>query len=114
MVITITHGIEHELSLLGFTLANGGMTAGLKVSVFLMSNGVDLVRKRAADMTHAHPCEPLAALIKDFLAQGGTIWARTLCVNARGYQQEDFLDGVIISGASVVHNLLKEGATLSC
>jgi len=115
LVVVITHGIENERSSLGFTLANGGITAGLKVSVFLMSNGVDLVRKRAADLTHAHPCEPLAALIKDFIARGGTLWACTLCVNARGYQQEDFLDGVIITGASVVHNLIKDGAaTLNC
>jgi predicted peroxiredoxin len=115
LVVFITHGVEHDLSSLGFTLANGGMTSGLKVSVFLTSNGVDLVRKGAADLTHSHPCEPLASLIKDFLARGGTVWACTLCVRARGYEQQDLLDGVIISGASVVHNLIKEGAaTLSC
>ena len=110
LVVLITHGIDHDLSSIGFTFANGGITSGLKVSVFLTSNGVDLVRKRAADQTQAHPFEPLASLIKDFLARGGTI-----CVTARGYEQEDLIDGVIISGASVVHNLIKEGAaTLSC
>ena len=115
LVVLITHGVDHDLSSIGFTFANGGITSGLKVSVFLTSNGVDLVRKRAADLTHAHPFEPLASLIKDFLARGGTIWACTPCVKARGYEQEDLLDGVVISGASVVHNLLKDGAaTLSC
>ena len=115
LVILITHGIDHDLSSIGFTFANGGITSGLKVSIFLTSNGVDLVRKGAADLTHSHPFEPLASLIRDFLSRGGTIWACTPCVKARGYAQEDLLDGVIISGASVVHNLIKEGAaTLSC
>jgi predicted peroxiredoxin len=49
------------------------MTAGLKVSVFLTSAGVDLVRKRAIDMTHVPPLDPLAALVKDFLTRGGTL-----------------------------------------
>ena len=34
---------------------SGGVTAGLKVSIFLSSSGVDLVRKRAADTTQVDP-----------------------------------------------------------
>jgi len=114
LVVLITHGVDHELSSVAFTIANGGMTAGLRVSVFLTSSGVDLVRKRAVDTTHVHPLEPLAALVKDFLARGGTIWACTPCVKSRGYTQEDLIDGVIITGASPMHELLKNGAaTLS-
>ena len=33
LVVMITHGTDHELSSVGFTIANGGITAGLKVSV---------------------------------------------------------------------------------
>lgn len=114
LVCLITHGIDHEMSSVGFTIANGGITAGLKVSIFLSSGGVDLVRKRAADTTQVKPLEPLAQLIKDFLARGGTIWACTPCVKSRGYSETDLLDGVVISGASVLHERIKEGAaTLS-
>jgi predicted peroxiredoxin len=114
LVVLITHGTDHELSSVAFTIANGGMTAGLKVSVFLTSAGVDLVRKRALDTTQAHPLEPLAALVKDFLARGGTLWACTPCVKARGYTQEDLIEGTIITGASPMHELIKAGAaTLS-
>ena len=59
------------------------MTAGLKVFIFLSTSGVDLVRKRAADTTQVNPLEPLAKLIKDFMARGGTIWACTPCVKSR-------------------------------
>ena len=65
-------------------------------------------------MTQVNPLEPLANLIKDFMARGGTIWACTPCVKSRGYGQEDLLEGVVISGASVVHERIKTGAaTLS-
>jgi predicted peroxiredoxin len=71
LVVLMTHGVDHELSSVGFTIANGGITAGLKVSVFLTSAAVDLVRKRNIDMTPVQPLEPLAALIKDFLVRSG-------------------------------------------
>jgi predicted peroxiredoxin len=114
LVVLITHGTDHELSSAAFTIANGGMTAGLEVSIFLTSAGVDLVRKRALDTTHVPPLEPLRDLVKDFLARGGTLWACTPCVKARGYTQEDLIEGTIITGASPMHELIKQGAaTLS-
>ncbi len=114
LVVLVTHGTDHELSSVAFTIANGGMTAGLKVSVFLTSAGVDLVRKRAIDTTQVQPLESLAGLVKDFLARGGTLWACTPCVKARGYTQEDLIEGTIITGASPMHELIREGAaTLS-
>ena len=52
--------------------------------MFLTSSAVDIVRKRAMDSTVVHPLEPLAALVKDFLARGGALWACPPCVKARG------------------------------
>src|SRR6266566_9721975 len=114
LVVLITHGPDHELSSVAFTIANGGMTSGLKVSAFLTSAAVDLVRKRAIDSTVVPPLEPLAGLVRDFLARGGRLWACTPCVKARGYEQSDLIDGVEITGASKVQELIKTGAaTLS-
>jgi predicted peroxiredoxin len=114
LVVMITKGIESELSSVGFTIANGGITAGLKVFVFLSSTGIDLVRKNGQAMTHVPPLDPLAQSIKDFQARGGVIWACTPCVKSRGYGESDLIDGVIITGASVMHAEIKAGAaTLS-
>lgn len=114
LVILITKGIESELSSVAFTIANGGMTAGLKVYIFLTSSGIDLVRKGGQSMTQVAPLDGLAALIADFQRRGGTLWACTPCVKARGYEQDDLLDGVIITGSSALHAELKAGAaTLS-
>ena len=34
LVVMITRGTDHELSSVGFTIANGGLTAGLDVAIF--------------------------------------------------------------------------------
>jgi predicted peroxiredoxin len=114
LVVLVTKGIESEMSSVAFTIANGGLTAGLKVSIFLTSTGIDLVRRGGQRLTQVAPLEPLAGLIADFQKRGGIIWACTPCVKSRGYEQADLLDGVIIAGASVLHAQIKEGAaTLS-
>ncbi|MFO1216986.1 MAG: DsrE family protein [Burkholderiaceae bacterium] len=114
LVIVMTRGTDHELSSVGFTIANGGLTAGLAVRIFLTSAAVDLVRRRATELTQVAPLEPLKALIGDFIARGGTLWACTPCVKARGYTPDDLIEGVQISGASAMHDCIKRGAaTLS-
>ena len=114
LVIVCTKGIDSELSSVAFTLANGGLTAGLEVSMFLTSTAIDLVRKRSHDMTHVAPLQPLAAMIDDFQKRGGNIWACPPCVKSRGYEQADLIDGVTIVGGSVMHEQIKQGAaTLS-
>ena len=114
LVVLITQGLESELSSVAFTIANGGMTSGLDVSIFLTASAVDLARKRAVDSTQVHPLEPLSDLMQDFLKRGGTLWACTPCVKSRGYEQDDLIEGTVITGASVMHELIQGGAaTLS-
>lgn len=114
LVVLLTKGIDSELSSVAFTIANGGITAGLKVSMFLTSTAIDLVRKGGQRMTHVPPLDPLAKSIEDFQSRGGTIWACPPCVTSRGYNQDDLLDGVVIVGASAMHAEIKQGAaTLS-
>jgi len=110
LVVLVTHGADHELSSVAFTIACGGLTSGLKVYAFLTSSAVDLVRRRGIDMTHVSPLDPLKTLIDDFMQRGGTVIACPPCVKARGYTQEDFIEGVTIAGASVIHDKFKNGA----
>jgi predicted peroxiredoxin len=114
LVVLVTKGIDSELSSVAFTIANGGLTAGLKVSIFLTSSAIDLVRKGGQRLTQVAPLESLSALIEDFQKRGGVLWACSPCVKSRGYQQSDLLDGVVITGASAMHAEIKQGAaTLS-
>ncbi|HVH42475.1 MAG TPA: DsrE family protein [Labilithrix sp.] len=114
LVVVMTKGIDHELSSVAFTIANGGITSGLKVYAFLTSAAVDLVRRRGTEFTHVSPLDPLKALIDDFLRRGGVLWACPPCVKSRGYTQDDFIEGVTIVGSSAMHERLLAGAaTLS-
>lgn len=114
LVVLMTRGTDHELSSVAFTIACGGISAGMHVYAFLTSSAVDLVRRRSADLTHVRPLDPLKSLIDDFIARGGTIWACPPCVKARGYTQDDLIEGVSITGASAMHERIKAGAaTLS-
>lgn len=114
LVVVLTHGPDEELSTVGFTIANGGLTAGLGVAIFLTSSAVDIARRRATDLTHVQPMEPLKSLVDDFMARGGELWACTPCVKARGYEPDDLLEGVVITGASPMHERIQRGAaTLS-
>ena len=110
LVVLMTHGADHELSSVAFTIACGGITAGLKVTTFLTSSAVDLVRRKSVEMTQVAPLDPIKTLMEDFLGRGGTIVACTPCVKARGYAQEDLIEGVTIAGASVMHEKFKTGA----
>jgi predicted peroxiredoxin len=114
LVVLITHGIDHELSSAALVIALGGMTSGLKVNIFLTSSGVDIVRRGAADTTHVKPLEPLADMLRDFQSRGGALWACTPCVKSRGYTEGALIDGVVITGASVVHEAIKRGAATLC
>jgi predicted peroxiredoxin len=114
LVVLVTRGIDSELSSVAFAIANAGLTAGMKVSVFLTSTAIDLVRKSGQRLTQVVPLDSLASMIEDFQKRGGTIWACPPCVKSRGYQQSDLIDGVIIVGASAMHAEIRQGAaTLS-
>lgn len=110
LVVLMTRGADHELSSVAFTVACGAITSGMKVCAFLTSSSVDLVRRRSVEMTQVAPLDPLKTLIEDFMGRGGVVIACPPCVKARGYTQEDFIEGVTIAGASVIHERLKAGA----
>jgi predicted peroxiredoxin len=110
LVIVMTKGIDSELSSVGFTIANGAITAGLAVSAFLTSAAVDLVRRGGQTMTHVPPLTPLSELIANFLSRGGTIWVCPPCAQTRGYEVADLIDGVIVTGGSAMFAAINEGA----
>ena len=114
LTVVITHGIDHELSSVALTIARGGITAGMRVSIFLTSAGVDLVRRRGTDMTHVAPLDPLRAQIDDFLKRGGVIWSCPPCTTSRGYEQADLMDGVVIAGGANMHKLIAAGGATLC
>lgn len=115
MVIVITCGLEDEKMSVAWSIANGAITTGLEVTIFLTSSAVDCVRKGAADKVHLNPLDPvLGEMIESLVSRGGRILVCPPCVKVRGYTENDLLDGVTVIGSSAIHKLIMDGAaTLS-
>jgi predicted peroxiredoxin len=115
LVVLVTCGLDNERSSVAWSVANGGITSGLDVTMFLTSSGVDWVRKGAAEVVHLNPLDPpLKEMIQNLMASGGTILVCPPCAKVRGYAQDDLLEGVILAGSPAMHELIKQGAaTLS-
>ena len=115
LVVLVSRGLDDERATVAWTIANAGIASGQEVTVFLVSAGADLVRKGAADMVRMNPLDPsMKELIQSFMDNGGTVWVCPPCAALRGYEEDDFIEGVKITGAGPFHELIKEGAaTLS-
>jgi predicted peroxiredoxin len=115
LVIIGSRGLDDERATISWTIANAGLANGLDVTMFLVSSGVDLVRKGAVEYARMNPLDPpLKELIENFIAKGGKVLACPPCAKVRGYEEEHLLDEVVITGAGALHELLKSGAaTLS-
>ncbi len=115
LVIVASRGHDDERATVSWTIANGGLSAGLEVTMFLVSSAVDLVRKGGADHVRMNPFDPpMKELIEGFLARGGKILVCPPCAKVRGYSEEHLIAGVTIVGSAALHALIKEGAaTLS-
>lgn len=115
LVIIGSRGLDDERATVSWTIANGGLAAGMDVTMFLVSSGVDIVRKGALSFVRMNPLDPpLKELVEDFMAKGGKVWACPPCAKVRGYGNDDLIDGVVITGSASLHGLIKEGAaTLS-
>ena len=112
LVIVVTSGFNDERSSVAWSVANGGIASDFDVTMFLVSSGVDWVRKGAADAPRLNPFDPpVKDMIRTVLDNGGTIMACPPCAKVRGYDQEDFIDGVVLAGSTSMLGVVSEGAS---
>jgi predicted peroxiredoxin len=110
-IVFLSRGIDDERATVAWTLANAGVAAGQDVTVFCVSAGVDVLRRGAADVVQMNPHDPsMKELITKFMSNGGKVWACPPCSSLRGYRDEHFIDGVEITGAGPVYELIRQGA----
>ena len=114
-IVFLSRGIDDERATVAWTLANAGVAEGQDVTVFAVSSGVDVLRKGAADVVHMNPHDPsMKDLIDKFMANGGAVWACPPCSSLRGYSEDQYIDGVSITGAGPVYDLITQGAATIC
>lgn len=111
LVVIVTNGFNDERSSVAWSVANGGIASGYEVTMFLVSSGVDWVRKGAADVARLNPLDPpVKEMIQNVKDSGGTIMVCPPCAKVRGYDKEDFIDGVDLAGSTAMLGVVSEGA----
>ena len=115
LAIVVSRGLDDERATVAFTIANTGVASGQQVTMFMVSAAVDVVRKGAADNVRMNPFDPpLKELIDKFQTEGGRILVCPPCAKVRGYDEDDFVDGVQVVGSPALHAQILDGAaTLS-
>ena len=111
LVVIVTSGFNDERSSVAWSVANGGIASGYEVTMFLVSSGVDWVRKGAAEVARLNPLDPpVKDMIQNVKDSGGTIMVCPPCAKVRGYNKEDFIDGVDLAGSTSMLGVVSEGA----
>ncbi len=114
LVVLISHNGNDDKSSVGFTIANAALTGGFEVGVFLTSDGVELARHGASDMTEARPLKKLAELIDGFVERGGVLWCCSPCFQHRGLKAEETVDRTTVTGAGPMLEWIGQGAATIC
>ncbi|HMB69114.1 MAG TPA: DsrE family protein [bacterium] len=111
VVIVVSRGLDDERASVAWSVTNGAIAVGLEVTVFLVSAGVDWVRKGAADSARLNPLDPpMKEMIDNLMSSGGRVLACPPCAKVRGYTQDDLLDGVTLAGSTSFLEVVKDGA----
>lgn len=111
IVVLITKGMDDERASVAWSIANGGIKTGLDVNIFLVSSGVDWVRKGAAKYAHLNPKDPtMQEMIDAIIDNKCRVMVCPPCSAVRGYTPEDLMDEVELVGSPALHQLILEGA----
>jgi uncharacterized protein len=101
LLINCNHGSEDpERATLPFVIANVAATADQETVVFLTIEGVRLATRGYADAIHQEGFPPLVEVMRNFVANGGQIWACSACTKPRGITADDLIDGAKITTAA--------------
>jgi predicted peroxiredoxin len=111
LVVLISKGLDDERASVAWSIANGGIKTGLDVNIFLVSSGVDWVRKGAAENVHLNPKDPtMKSMIGTVVENNCRILVCLPCSAVRGYTEEDLIDEVEMVTSVALHQLILEGA----
>ncbi len=111
LVVIVTNGADNERSSVAWSVANGGVASGMEVTMFLVSSGVDWVRKGALEHARLNPLDPtIGEMVKTVTDSGGKILVCPPCAGVRGYEQDDLMDGVTLAGSVAMLDVVQQGA----
>jgi predicted peroxiredoxin len=111
LVVIVTSGFNDERSSVAWSVANGGIASGYQITMFMVSSGVDWVRKGAAEVARPNPLDPtIKEMMQNVIDSGGKIFVCPPCAGVRGYSQDDLIDGAELAGSTAMLGVVSEGA----
>lgn len=113
IVIIVTNGFDNERSSVAWSVANGAIGMGFEVTMFMVSSGVDWVRKGgAAAGARLNPFDPtVTEMMENVISNGSNIYVCPPCAKVRGYDPTDFIEGVQVAGSAAMLGVVAEGAS---
>lgn len=112
LVVIVTNGFNDERSSVAWSVANGGVASNMQVTMFLVSSGVDWVRKGGTEHARLNPLDPpIKDMIQTVIDSGGKILVCPPCAGVRGYTQDDLIDGVTLAGSVAMLDVVQQGAS---
>ena len=112
LVIVVTQGFDNERAAVAWSIANGGIAVDFELTIFLVSSGVDWVRKNALSVARLNPLDPpIGEMIQNVINTGANIFVCPPCAKMRGYESENFIDGVEMAGSIAMLGVVAEGAS---
>jgi predicted peroxiredoxin len=115
ILLNATHGKEDpERATLPFVVGNVSATADQETVVLLTIDGVWLATNGYADDIHKEGFQPLKDLLRQYVDNGGQIWACGACTKPRGITEADLIPGArIVTAANVVEYMASGASTLN-
>ena len=112
LVVVVTRGLDDERASVAWSVANGGLASGYKVTMFLVSAGADWARKRAAEVARPNPLDPpVGEMMQNIISDGGSIMVCPPCAKVRGYDKDDLIEGAELAGSTAMLGVVSEGAS---
>jgi predicted peroxiredoxin len=110
--INLTRSIDDpDRATVAMIIANASVASGKNTMVFLTSEGVRLAVKGVADSIHEEGLQPMADLVKNYLAAGGAFWVCSPCYKKRGYTESELIEGATLVGAVKLVEFMTNDAT---
>ncbi|MCK0195294.1 DsrE family protein [Ancylobacter sp. 6x-1] len=100
---------DTDKATVGFVIANAAVASDKETVVFLSIEGTRLSQQGYADDIHEQGFAPLAELMANFAAAGGTIYVCSPCFKKRGLDEENLVAGAKIVGGAKLVEFLGEG-----
>jgi len=114
MVYVLTHGVEDpERCTFPFVLAGAATAMDIHCTVVIQGSAVFLVKKGVMEHVKVPGLKPLKELVDDFLENGGELLVCIPCLQERGIEATDLIEGATLGKAGkVVSRILEAKATL--